>query len=188
MKIIDHDELGSLLYDAGMEIGASFCHGMLSAYHCVKGKASEMSVAACIKQIAAQDTLPPATKRQLHDLAHQIVEALNSPDLDYQLLLAQDDDPLLERATDVAEWCQGFLQGIGLAGEKDIKGEMREFVTDVIAISQLDEEMNDSVEKSSEDEADLMEIVEYLRVGVLSLYEDLNPVTKPPSGQQPTLQ
>lgn len=188
MNTIDHDELDGALYEADLDVGASFCHGLLSAYHCVKGQASDLSVAACIKQIAAQDTIAPNARRQLHALAHQVVAALNSPDLDYHLLLRTDEDSVSDQAQDVAEWCQGFLQGVGLAGDQDIKGDMREFLTDVVAISSLDEEMREVDETTADDEGDLIEIIEYLRVGVLNLYEELNPVTQPNAGQQPTLQ
>ena len=80
--------------------------------------------------------------------------------------------PLHERSDALSDWCTGFLFGLGLAG-KDVtevlSDDAREVVADLTEFTRLDteEESGEGAEKA------FAEIVEYLRVGVLLIYEEL---------------
>lgn len=88
-------------------------------------------------------------------------------------LLPDDDAPLLLRAAALGAWCQGLLYGLGL-GQAEQRGvlsaESREFLRDVTEIAHVGFETDLSTEA---DEVAYTEVVEYLRVGLLLLLEDL---------------
>jgi len=91
----------------------------------------------------------------------------------FSLLLP--DDIAVEANTLVAvrDWCQGFLYGFGLGGEHvdaDLSAQSREWLHDVSEIGLLDTE---DVANDEESQSALIEIEEYLRVGVLLVREDL---------------
>ncbi|MEW7976408.1 MAG: UPF0149 family protein [Candidatus Sedimenticola endophacoides] len=84
---------------------------------------------------------------------------------------------LTERAGALAEWCQGFLYGIGLAGPLDpetLSREAREALNDLAEITHIDLDApgGDDEEQEQEEQA-LTEIVEFVRAAVLLLREEL---------------
>jgi uncharacterized protein YgfB (UPF0149 family) len=85
------------------------------------------------------------------------------------------DDIAVETGSLVAvrDWCQGFLYGFGLGGERvdaGLSAQSREWLRDVSEIGLLDTEdaANDKESRSA-----LIEIEEYLRVGVMLVREEL---------------
>ncbi len=86
---------------------------------------------------------------------------LTGGDFAFELILPADNMPLTERACALADWCKGFLFGLGLVGEEQAwPNDCDEFLRDVIKISRLEY-------KSSEeaDEVAYMELTEYVRIG-----------------------
>ena len=94
-------------------------------------------------------------------------------------LLPDDDAPLRRRADALGAWCQGLLYGLGL-GQADRDGALsadsREFLRDVTEIAQVGFETDAA---SEADETAYAEVVEYLRVGLLMILEDLRHSTAP---------
>ena len=73
----------------------------------------------------------------------------------------------------VRDWCQGFLFGFGLGGKllaDRLSGEGRELLRDFAEITRLDTE---GAENNAENQSALMEIEEYLRVGVMLIRDEL---------------
>lgn len=109
--------------------------------------------------------------RNLYDVT---VAQLDNPDLEFSLLLPDDDEPLLARSVALGEWCEGFLYGLSLGGVKDFSmfsEETREFAEDLVDISRLEQEPDDS----EENESALFDIIEYVRMGVIMLHDELAP-------------
>ena len=98
---------------------------------------------------------------------------LNADDGSVTPLLPNDDAPLRRRTEALGAWCQGLLYGLGL-GQMEQHGELseesREFLRDATEIAQVGFETE---EASEADEAAYAEVVEYLRVGLLMILEDL---------------
>ncbi|GLQ33129.1 UPF0149 family protein [Litoribrevibacter albus] len=94
-------------------------------------------------------------------------EGLASDQYDFQLLMPADDYEVGERANALAVWASGFITGYGLAAEhkRDLSVEMVELLNHLHAISELDDQLSDS----EENEKDLYELYEYVRLGVLML-------------------
>ena len=90
----------------------------------------------------------------------------------FSLFLPEDLVVDAQRLVAVRDWCQGFLYGIGLGGDAVIKQaspQMRDLLRDITEITRL---ATDDVDNSSENQSALIEIEEYLRVGVLLLREE----------------
>ena len=113
------------------------------------------------------------------------LEQLKSADMSFRPLLPDDDYAIEQRLDALIAWVRGFLEGMALsAGESlgQAPEEIRELIEDLVAISQLanDEEQDD------ESEQQLMEIIEYVRLGALSVFTEFNP-PEAPQQDSPTL-
>jgi len=92
-------------------------------------------------------------------------------DFSFDLLLPEDGQ-LDERVAALAAWVNAFLAGLALGGlksEKRLSEDSREFLRDLTEIARLDEQ----VDENQGEEADLMELQEYVRAGVMLLASDL---------------
>ena len=90
------------------------------------------------------------------------------------LLLPQDIVVDSARLGAVRDWCQGFLFGFGLGGEalsRRLSEQAREFLQDVAEMTRLDTE---AVENTAENQSALIEIEEFLRVGVMLMHDELH--------------
>jgi uncharacterized protein len=144
-------------------------HGIIAGILC--GDANELDWQMVItgdaeekieKTDSVLQTLYDATNKQLHDFLFEL-----------QLLLPEDDEELRARACALTLWCQGFLTGLKLAHvpfQVQSNSEMTETINDLIEISKMNYE---EVVASEEDEAAFVELVEYVRMAVILLYQDL---------------
>ncbi len=173
------DSLYQLLADQldalGSPIFPAETHGTLCGMICLTNKPDiELWYSLIIDEKQQQS---PKNLHQLITLLGQLrVEtetafAANSGGVD--LLMPDDEAPLQGRVTAITQWCDGLLYGLGVGGmsdERQLPDHAREFISDVRDISQLD-----PATLHDEAEHDLMEIIEYLRVGVLVLREEILP-------------
>ena len=96
--------------------------------------------------------------------------------MSFQPLLPADDEPLEERTAALAAWCQGFNYGLALAvrfGDADeaVRHEaIAEIVRDFAEMSQLGYQED---EGDRDAEADWAELVEYVRVSVQLVFEEM---------------
>jgi len=118
----------------------------------------------------------------LHDFMvaayDETVERLKAADMSFRPLLPDDDYAIEQRLEALISWVRGFLEGMALsAGESlgQAPDEIRELIEDLVAISQL----SDEEEQGDESEHQLMEIIEYVRLGAVSVFTEFNPPEKP---------
>jgi uncharacterized protein YgfB (UPF0149 family) len=111
--------------------------------------------------------------------------ALGDGEMSFQPLLPPDEDPIVERTTALGEWCQGFLYGLGVGvavpDVSKLQGEAAEVLRDMTEITHVDVDPADTEESN---EAAYAELVEFVRVGVQLLYDQLQPL-RDPSPQRP---
>ena len=160
--------------DATME--ASEAHGALCGMLCAQGSAD---INQWQQHVTGDQEDGNALLGELADELQQMylatISAINNEVAEFECLLAADDDKLSERVYSLANWCQGFLYGLAAGGIKqghEMPADSTELMNDFIAISQavFDEEESDN----SED--DFMQLVEFVRVGVLLINEELQPM------------
>ena len=119
-----------------------------------------------------------ALEESLQELHHASVCQLADKDMRFVIWLPHDEDPLEERTRALAQWCNGFLAGFGSGqdGRLDtLSEEADESLADLqqIALAEVADEAGAGEEEREEEEMAFMEIVEYIRIAVLILAEDL---------------
>jgi len=118
----------------------------------------------------------------LHDVMMEAfdstVQQLADEELRFDLWLPDDEQPLDERTRALAQWCTGFLAGLGLGGPLDrLSEEAGEALQDLqqIARAGLTVYSDEAEEPGFEEENEkaFCEIAEYVRVVTLVLREEL---------------
>lgn len=171
---MDLDSLQAALTQAGIPVGAAECHGALSGWLASGlGQDPQPLLESLLDQAGAGQG--PDTDRchaLLVGLHAELRRDLAGTELKFAPLLPGDDVPLAARVAALGEWCEGFLFGLGLAGDAAAHGgsEVREVVEDFAQIARagLEDEAG-----SEADEVAYAELVEYLRAGTQLVHDSL---------------
>lgn len=154
----------------------SFLQGMLAGLICGAGEVSESAWIKKLLQEAGVKKIKESLLKTLHQLYLTTENGLNSPGFEFDLCLPDDDQDMMFRAALLAQWAEGFLYGIGLS-QKDVSKaspEVQEFLEDMAEIARLD--VSDLADDDGiESENALMEVLEFIRMGILMVNEELNP-------------
>lgn len=179
---MDYAACRDALERAEADVTAAEFHGTLCAMLCTR---PDLKMEVCVAEIAVCEHPPESSawSRVLREHGERSRQAFAQGDFDLELLLPEDDASLAERSDALGEWCRGFLYGLGLYGgdiSKRLSDDAREVVADLVEFTRLDveEEASEQAEKA------LNEIVEYLRVGVLLIYEELARAREEPPGEE----
>lgn len=116
-------------------------------------------------------TFPPVIEQLLARLIESAREQLQQNDFSFTLLLPADDAPLVVRVQELGRWCEGFTNGFsaGFVHSETALGEDgREALTDIANFAALSDEVDGDME---DEETDYMELVEYVRMAALSLFQ-----------------
>ena len=181
-------ELESALKRLESDTDPSELHGTLGGLLCANNQANVNSWISSIFPETAQDN--PSIE-ELRTALGKLFEAtrqqLSDPLCSFDLLLPGDDYGFEQQLLALGDWCQGFLIGLNLGGVEDfnrLQGEVQEFAQDMVEIARagVSYEFSDD----EEDQQAFAQLVEYIRVGVMLVNEELNSrQLKPEAG--PTL-
>jgi uncharacterized protein YgfB (UPF0149 family) len=171
------NEVAQALAARGSSVHAAEAHGCLCGALCVR---SGFGFGDWLDEILP-DTLAPDRDGPLADLYEQSAAVLAAPDMEFDPLLPDDDTALDERVDALSAWCQGFLYGFGSAATNRTtpSGEVAEVLADFAEISRGGSVGLDPTE--IEEDA-YMELVEFLRVGVQLVYDELRSERRMGSG------
>jgi uncharacterized protein len=193
-KTVDFSEIDVVLERLGVIYAASESHGVLCGLLCVKGFVSydewkrllhdeQKSQPAWNDEDIDEEINGMNDDRQagsamdddwglLQDLYEETLRQLSDDDYGFSLLMPDDEQPLRLRTQALVEWCEGFLFGLGAGEVKDfaqLPDDVNEISHDLAEISRAYHED----ESTEADEVAYTELVEYVRVGVLVIYEAL---------------
>jgi len=176
-----YEPVNGALHNAGALMDASETHGVLCGLLCLLESAEADFDSTWFKQVlgeAGSDELVADIQKQLQLLKTLTVQQLESPLSEFAPLLPDDEEILATRIQGIGGWSSGFLYGLGLGhlDETQLSAEAQEFIQDVVHLSRIAPDSDDD----DNAEHNYMQLVEYLRVGVLNLYEEcrvLNKVT-----------
>jgi len=127
-------------------------------------------------KIEADNSLQIEAIKLSGELYEQCKRQLQDPNLAFELLMPDEDESLLLRITSLQDWCNGFLLGIGLSGvsnHKTLPDDSKELLADFTEIGRSG---NFDLEDENATEEALEEISEYVRMGVLLINEELQPI------------
>jgi yecA family protein len=112
------------------------------------------------------------TQAELARLYHVTLAQLQDQGYSFQLMLPDDEATLEDRARALGEWCHGFLTGFGSAGidpNAKFSEDAADALRDMAAIVSIGDGADEEAEEA---ESNLMEIGEYVRMAVLTLFAD----------------
>jgi hypothetical protein len=169
----DFEELDRILARWGAAVGAAEAHGILCGLCCHR---EGPSLVAFFQQVVGEGApgagvIPEVDREFLVQVAAETRESFRSLDYDFALILPADEKTVDARIQALAEWSQGFLYGIGNTGV-DFAGfgeDPLSFLRDLNAISRAGPS---DAEDAEEDEAALVEVIEYVRAGAMLLWEE----------------
>ncbi len=170
---IGFEHWSDFLFQLGAICGPAELQGQLVGLLCTGQRLSDEQWLA-----RAQDWLDlpepvqdEAQRAGLGALYSLVFTALDDGDYAFTLLLPDDALPLKQRTQALAQWCQGFLLGLGDAGPAlaALPEDLQEAMADLAQIAQLEL----TQEESEENEVYFAELVEYSRVAALGLYAEL---------------
>lgn len=164
------NELAHALNKTKLKMHPSQAHGLITGIICGNIKTD----AAWEALITGSENSTKA-KAILDDLYQETQKQLQDFLFEFQLILPEDEAELNSRAEALTLWVQGFLTGLKLANitiENRAPGEVTEAINDLIEIANMNYE---EVVPSEEDEAAYMELVEYVRMAIILIYQELRP-------------
>ncbi len=182
-QLLEIAELDELLYRIDAAMSAAEAHGALCGMICARGavELSEWVDHVVGEQEQGSDLLHDVVHK-LSELHQWTLETMNDTSGNFKLLLLDDDDPLPDRVEALAAWCQGFVYGLAAGGIREgseLPDDTDELLRDMVEISRAGHDVDDAdVEDSddNEDELAYMEVEEYVRMGVMYIYEELQPL------------
>lgn len=172
---ITFDDLATLLAPLGTLNSPSELHGLLCGK--LAGGANLTETTWLLDAVAFLDFLNAPDEGVRDALTRVFNHTLGGlqGQVGVTLMLPDDDTSLEDRARCLSEWCHGFLTGFGsveLAKPRQLDDDDREMLQDIAGIVQIEID-EDQLAPSAE--ADFMEVVEYVRMAVASLYFEFAP-------------
>ena len=171
--MLDYDELQNLLGGMNSGLRASECHGFLTGYLCLADTINESVWKYICADMEGSESIQPEQRSALHTMSQDISDQIDSRNFDFCLLQPDDTTPFSERCEALAEWCQGFLSGLGVAGTIDwntLSDNCREMISDFSDISRLGSDAGESDQM----EESLMELHEYVRIGAMYIHDEFS--------------
>jgi uncharacterized protein len=174
----DYSHLQQLLAQERSLADAAEAHGTLAGCLCAT---SGYRFEDWLKEILPEGRAAPEAQASLQQLYAATADALVQPDMEFELWLPADTQPIDVRTAALAQWCQGFLYGLGAGGIPDpsqLPGDTGEVVRDFVEITRasVDAEQGEEANENA-----YAELVEFVRVGVQLLFEELAGARRPPA-------
>lgn len=171
----DYDNLDEILAELGTDVGAAEFHGMTCGLLSGGMQLSEQSWLDSILPHIGVETDPSdesaETLKALYTLSLSQLQDV-SIDFAFQLVLPDDDYPIVDRLEALRDWCRGFLGGLGLATSQSTIDEspyLKESLQDMAAIAQLDPYSGDYGEEA---ESQFFELVEFVRMASQTVFTE----------------
>ena len=179
---LQHDDLDLALRRCGSSWDAAQSHGLLASRLAVAGADGGLT---WLHQVLAETDPSNALAAECRELLGSLFKSthlsLSERQSEFIPLLPGDDETSARRATALAHWCEGFLHGLVSEKQNDeLKKQLAEepladIIKDMLQITRAAVDEDDDPEES---DAAYSELVEYVRVAVQLLYEELADLRK----------
>lgn len=161
-------DLHQALSKTTLKLHPSQAHGLICGIIC-----GNPATNAAWEELVTGGKGPAKTHEILQSLFDASKTQLDDFLFEFELVMPSDSDDLPIRAEALTLWCQGFLTGLKMAQVQIVgrePGEMSEAINDLIEIAKMNYE---DVVASEEDEAAYVELVEYVRMAAILIYQDI---------------
>ncbi len=170
----DYDYITECIERAGLTMMSSECHGNACGVFCSQ---VVMNPNDWFDRLVSTEDISVDHIELLADLLKHLYQSteqlLNNIDFEFELFLPDDESDIRDRLDALGEWCSGFLLGLSVGGVSDVSSlpdEVASFLKDCLEIARVG---NSELNNSEDDETSYTELVEYVRMGVMTMFEEL---------------
>lgn len=178
-------EMAQVLEGLDSAVAPAEAHGCLCGALCAR---EDYPLVLWLEELlAVGQVIDEHSHAVLGTLFEDTLAALRGGDMDFEVLLPRDEIALATRAEVLSQWCQGFLYGFGIASEVDsqqaLATNVNEILNDLAHIGRASVELE--ADDNEEEEAAYAEVVEYVRVGVQLIHDELASQREPMAQGEP---
>lgn len=169
---VDYKLVRQLLDSTAPDLSPAVLHGALTGFLCSGGELDQDILPDLL-----ETAIPPVVAQLVERLASETRTDLQAVDYGFQLLLPADDSSLAQRVEALSQWCDWFNLGFAagfMRPQTDLSAELLEILNDFSQLAEADAVDEDDDGDAEQDEANFMELVEYVRMAAISLYQQLN--------------
>jgi uncharacterized protein len=180
MHTASYTEIQRVLADERSMTDAAEAHGTLAGALCTT---STYRFEDWLQEILPEGRAQAISTGALRGLYFLTTETLAGAEMAFEPLLPEEAQPLDERAAALSQWCVGFLYGLGSGAIQDLSklpGEVGEVVRDFDELTRVGVGTGESDE---ENESAYVELVEFVRVGVQLVFEELESLRARSAGE-----
>lgn len=185
LHLPEYDHFVESISGLALSISASGLHGMMCGYLCAGADSQGQAYLRALLN-NKKDEASRTAELAMFSVYSISQQQIANFDFNFELLHPDDDESLVERAQAFSEWCEGFTQGLSMAGvgpDQFYDEEAQEALQHITEFAELD---CDTLDVDEEDEKALMEVSEYARLAVLRLHSDLVANERERSGSETT--
>ena len=177
------EQLEDLFFKLRVKADPSRFHGFLCGRLCCGTMPLDTLIETSTSWLGLSEEQAEGAKNSLRDFYEEALTSLEDISFLFQPTLPDDELPLPERLVAVGVWCSNYISGLGegMSSEFDVSEDAKEALEDIAAIGQI------SVDFDTDDdgERDYTELVEYIRIAVQLIFNDLHPEAS--SAEEPTI-
>jgi hypothetical protein len=167
------DELSCILAQADSLTNPAEIHGILCGLICAGRKLDgQFWLHTAFRLIEARAHFPSSQRDRIIELYDSICRQLSGLDGEFQILLPNEAQPILERAASLTQWCYGFLYGLAFVDSAIMEifaEESRDVLHSISEIAKLDYA---NIEVSDMDISAYLNVAEFVRSSIVRLYNE----------------
>ncbi|HSW93890.1 MAG TPA: UPF0149 family protein [Gammaproteobacteria bacterium] len=166
----NYNDIADILLAAKSPLQPAEMHGLLCGH--IAGTAGQMD--AALQKLILGKNKNQEYRTALQQLYEMSYHQMSEFSFEFTLLLPDDDSDINTRTEALGLWCQGFLTGLkqtNVPVEQREESDVTETINDFIEIGQVN---YGDMADNEEDETAYFELVEYVRLGALLIFNELN--------------
>lgn len=171
LRIPTFYELDQALAQYGDEVSPVEIHALLVGFQCGGAPLFGEALASTMQDFFGLDVyMAPDLPSLLSQLSAGVEASLQQDDFTFMPMLPEGDD-FEEQVSLFSRWCESFINGFSATcpEEDELSEDVEGVLDDLMTFSRMREE----VDLSEQDEESFIELVEYVKVAILTLYTEL---------------
>ena len=149
------------------------CHGVACGLLCRLPDSSTDAFMALLGQLELVVGSTENLRSCLEELLNSSRQQLTDEDFGLNIWMPDDEETLEQRTLALSQWCSGFLAGLGSGGKDSLQGMSDDANGALLDLQQIAKAEVDDAAESEVNENAFADIVEYIRVVILLIREDL---------------
>lgn len=172
-----YTEVANALKKTPANFDAAQVHGLMCGLICATSGQAETHW----EKLLFGSSKSQKAKEILQELYENSYHQMSEFSFEFSLLLPDDNEDINQRAEALGLWCQGFITGLEQCKvpiQNRVPDEVTEALNDIIEISQVN---YGDIASTDDDETAYFELVEYVRLAALMIFQELKSADEPPT-------